>query len=69
MKSSAYHIFIAIASQVIFTGCAIYQANVGPTPIMQAQEEIPEDQLMDVGILTFESEEIYRKAGRRRRHQ
>ena len=61
MKPSAYHIFIAIASQVIFTSCAVYQANVGPTAIMQAQEEIPEEQLMDVGIFPFESEEITEK--------
>ncbi len=43
---------------ILLSGCATYQANVGPTPIMRAQEEIPEDQLMDVGIYTFTSEEI-----------
>jgi hypothetical protein len=58
MKSITYHILSAAASLMIFTGCAIYQANVVPTPIMRAQQEIAEDQLMDVGILTFESEEI-----------
>jgi hypothetical protein len=46
---------------MLLSGCATYQANVGPTPIMRAQEEIPEDQLMDVGIYTFESEEISEK--------
>ena len=46
---------------ILLSGCATYQANVGPTPIMRAQEEIPEDQLMDVGIYTFTSEEISEK--------
>lgn len=44
---------------LILTGCASYYAqNVGPTPIMQAQEEIPEDQLLDVGVLVFKSAEL-----------
>ena len=43
----------------ITSGCASYYAqNVGPTPIMRAEQEIPEDQLMDVGILVFKSEEL-----------
>jgi len=44
---------------VILSGCATYQAQkVGPTTIMRAQAEIPEDQLMDVGILVFKSKEL-----------
>ena len=43
---------------ILLSGCATYQENVAPTPIMRAQQEIPEDQLMDVGILPFESEEL-----------
>jgi hypothetical protein len=44
---------------VLLGGCATYQAQkVGPTPIMRAEQEIPEDQLMDVGILVFESEKL-----------
>ena len=44
---------------LIISGCATYQAQkVGPTTIMRAQAEIPEDQLMDVGILVFKSKEI-----------
>jgi len=50
-----------IAIYLLLSGCATYQANVGPTPIMRAQKEIPEDQLMDVGIYTFTSEEISEK--------
>jgi hypothetical protein len=47
-----------IYSLILLSGCATYQENVAPTPIMRAQQEIPEDQLMDVGILPFESEEL-----------
>ena len=46
---------------ILLSGCATYQANVGPTPIRRAQEEIPENQLMDVGIFIFTSEEISEK--------
>ena len=54
------YIFAVIAVVLVFlSGCATYYAqNVGPTPIMRAQQEIPEDQLMDVGILVFKSEEL-----------
>jgi hypothetical protein len=31
---------------------------VGPTPIEQAKTEIPEEQLLDVGILVFETKEV-----------
>ena len=44
---------------ILFTGCATYNAQkVGPTTIMKAQEEIFEEQLLDVGILVFESDKI-----------
>ena len=46
---------------ILLSGCATYQENVTPTQIMRAQQEIPEDQLMDVGIHTFESEELPQK--------
>ncbi len=43
----------------MLAGCATYNAQrVGPTPIEQAKSEIPEDQLMDVGILVFTSKEL-----------
>ena len=35
--------------------------QVNPTPIEHAKAEIPENQLIDVGILVFESEEITAK--------
>ncbi|MCK4789169.1 MAG: hypothetical protein KAV87_35835 [Desulfobacteraceae bacterium] len=44
---------------ILFTGCATYNAQkVGPTPIIKAQEEILEDQLLDVGIQVFMSDKI-----------
>jgi hypothetical protein len=47
---------------VLSTGCATYYAQkVGPTPIIKAQEEILEDQLLDVGIQVFESDKITEK--------
>jgi hypothetical protein len=58
MKLRFHNLAIIALSLFLLSGCATYQANVGPTPIMRAQEEIPEDQLMDVGIYTFTSEEI-----------
>jgi hypothetical protein len=44
---------------LVLTGCATFNAQeVGPTPIMKARSEIPEDHLLDVGIQVFESDEI-----------
>lgn len=44
---------------ILFTGCATFNAQkVGPTTIMKAQEEIFEEQLLDVGILVFESDKM-----------
>ena len=44
---------------ILFTGCANFNAQkVGPTTIMKAQEEIFEEQLLDVGILVFESDKM-----------
>jgi len=56
-----HNITIIALSLFLLSGCTTYQVNVGPTPISRAQEEIAEDQLMDVGILNFESKEISEK--------
>ena len=59
MKFGMSNLISIIFSLLIVTSCATYHAQkVGPTTIMRAEEEIPEDQLLDVGILVFDSEEI-----------
>ena len=59
VKSSAFNCLLILATIVGFAGCATFGAQqVGPTPIEQAKAEIPEDQLLDVGILVFESDEL-----------
>lgn len=52
---------LALFSLALLSGCATYQTNVSPTAIQRAEQEIPEDQLLDVGIFTFKSEEISEK--------
>lgn len=59
MKNTGYHILSLFIMLTVLSGCATYNAQkVGPTPIMQAKTEIPEDQLLDVGVLVFETEEV-----------
>jgi hypothetical protein len=59
MKSGVYNCLLIWAAILIFSGCATYSSHkVGPTPIEQAKTEIPEEQLMDVGILVFETKEL-----------
>jgi len=59
MKSVIYNGLLLGAVSLIFLGCAAYSSQrVGPTPIEQAKSQIPEDQLIDVGILVFESKEL-----------
>ena len=55
-----FQILVGVSVILVFlSGCASYYAQkVGPTPIMRAEQEIPEDQLLDVGILVFKSEEL-----------
>jgi hypothetical protein len=59
MKSKAYSCLLIFACLIVTEGCATYGAyKVDPTPIEHAKAEIPENQLIDVGILVFESEEL-----------
>jgi hypothetical protein len=59
MKFKNHYLLPIMACLMAFYGCAAYSAQkIGPTPIRQAQAEIPEDQLIDVGVLVFESEEL-----------
>ena len=47
-------------------GCATYSSQkVRPTPIDRASTELPEDQLMDVGILVFETKELTPEASQK----
>ena len=50
----------ALALMLMTTGCAGNYGGqmVGSAPILQAQRELPEDQLLDVGLVVFESEPI-----------
>ena len=59
MKSSIYHVLLFLSAILIISGCATHVSQkVSPTVIEQAQFEIPEEQLLDVGILVFESKEL-----------
>ena len=59
MKRPMHMALLIGAALFIFNGCATYNAHeVGPTSILQAQQEIPEEELLDVGIAVFESEEL-----------
>lgn len=59
MKFSGCSRVLIFACLIILAGCATYGAHkVNPTPIEFAKAEIPENQLIDVGILVFESAEL-----------
>jgi hypothetical protein len=59
MKSGIYNSLLFLAAMLTLAGCATYGSrNVGPTPIELAKTEIPEEQLIDVGILVFETKEL-----------
>ena len=59
MKRPIQYVLPICAFIFMLNGCATYNAHeVGPTSILQAQEEIPEEELLDVGIAVFESQEL-----------
>ena len=59
MKLHIQNCLFILVALLIFSGCATSSFHkVGPTPIAQAKTEIPEEQLMDVGILVFETKEL-----------
>jgi hypothetical protein len=59
MKSGIYSVLLFLTAILIISGCATHSSQkVNPTAIEQAQFEIPEEQLLDVGILVFESKEL-----------
>ena len=50
---------ILFVSLIIINGCATHKGQeVGPTPILQAQKEFKEEELLDVGIAVFKSNEL-----------
>ena len=66
MKFVLRCLFINLTCLIMLAGCATYDAQkVGPNPILQAQAEIPEEQLLDVGILVFESQELTEKQAKK----
>ena len=59
MKPITYSCLLIYVCLTAMVGCATYSSQkIGPTPIEHAKTEIPENQLMDVGILVFESQEL-----------
>jgi hypothetical protein len=53
------YILILFVSLILINGCATHRAQeVGPTPILQAQKEFKEEELLDVGIAVFKSSEL-----------
>ena len=57
---------INLTCLMMLAGCATYNAQkVGPTPILQAEAEIPEEQLLDIGILVFDSQELTEKQAKK----
>jgi hypothetical protein len=58
------------AAAMVLLGCALLTAacamnKVGPTAILQASREIPEEQLLDVGIIVFSSEPMNAEKARK----
>jgi hypothetical protein len=65
MKSCTYISLCLLVLILTLAGCATYNSrNVGPTPIELAKTEIPEEQLIDVGILVFETKELTPEAAK-----
>jgi hypothetical protein len=59
MKSGITNVLLFLTAILIISGCATHVSQkVRPTTIDQAQFEIPEEQLLDVGILVFESKAL-----------
>lgn len=59
MKSNTTNCLLIFFCIVVFAGCATHGAQkVSPTVLEQAKVEIPEEQLIDVGILVFETREL-----------
>jgi hypothetical protein len=65
MKLGIYISIIFLGLILTLAGCATHGSrNVSPTPIELAKTEIPEEQLIDVGILVFETKELTPEAAK-----
>lgn len=59
MKRSMHIVLLIGWILLVLNACATYNAHeVGPTSIIQAQEETPEEELLDVGIAVFQTDEL-----------
>jgi len=60
MKKSQFYLFISILfCSSIFYSCAEYKTHrVVSTTIMQTHQVIPEEELVDVGITVFETDDL-----------
>jgi hypothetical protein len=66
MKTCITNSLLILVAILTLAGCATYNSrNVGPTPIELAKTEIPEEQLIDVGILVFETKELTPEAAKK----
>lgn len=66
MKVSVGHALLISIFFLIVSGCATHRAQtIVPTPMHQAQKEIPEDELLDVGISVFETVELTEKKAKK----
>lgn len=54
-----YILFLLLAMSSLLAACASgTYTKIGPTPIIQAEEEIPQEELLDIGIVPFTSDEM-----------
>ena len=66
MKVCIGRVFAIATLFLMLTGCGAHRSQrIVPTPMLQAQEEISEEELMDVGISVFETVELTEKKAKK----
>ncbi|MCF6149997.1 MAG: hypothetical protein E3K37_15195 [Candidatus Kuenenia sp.] len=66
MGISIRHISIILFALLFLSSCAgLSSRKTAKTEILPAQQQIPEDELLDIGIMVFESEEITEKQSKK----
>jgi hypothetical protein len=59
MNGQSRQLLLVLTMSLLIAACAsLNSQKVGPTPIIQAEEEIPQDQLLDIGIPPFTWDEM-----------